>query len=376
MTDSTNPTGESLEREMDRVQAPLVESLRRFRAGLATNAAPPIYMFFTGGLLHWVFKALEFLPREVNLVLLGAGLSDEEKACLARRTDRPFHAIDQEVDDRTAWELLWAVERGPFGWLDVDAFVLDPDLMGEMSEVPEGVAFNCLWAHDTGRGVKLPYPHFVFVGGELAADEELRALGVTPGSYSYEGGQGRRRFPWACDRRLDGELRSAVDRVIGPPEERDEPYFNERPFFEPLQVLALAAYDRGYRLQEVRTLGDRRDEDHWNEQIIHVSSVSYVVRPDFPWGELPLSPRRRYLMILVSDYLLANDLADELPEAYRAQTAERRARVEAIAEKSFSDERLRTAARALMTHCVSEEAIVADERWRFVRATADPVAVA
>jgi hypothetical protein len=374
MTETANLTGESLAREMDRVQAPLVESFRRFRAGLDTAGGPPIYMFFATGLLHWAFKALEFLPPEVNVVLLGAGLTDEEKASLARRTDRPFHAIEQAVDDRTAWELLWAVERGPFGWLDVDAFVLDPKLIGEMSQVPEGAAFNCLWAYDTGLGVKLPYPHFVFVGGDLAADEELRALGVTPGSFSYEGRPRSSRYPWACDRPLMGELRAAVDRVIGPPEERDEPYFNERPFFEPLQVLAMAAYDRGYRLNAVRELGDRRDEDHWTEQIIHVSSVSYVVRDDFPWFELPLSPRRRFMMILVSDYLLASDLADELPDSYRAAAAVRRDRIEKIIEKPLTDERMRTAARALMTHCVTDDEIATDDRWRFVRAAPEPVA--
>lgn len=380
MTGTVNPAADALEREMDRVQAPLVESFRRFRAGLADREGAsfeaPLYMFFTGGLLHWVFKALEFLPAEVPLVLLGAGLTDDEKACLARRTGRPFHAIETAVDDRTAWEMLWAVERGPFGWLDIDCFVLDPDLIREMSQVPEGVAFNCLWAHDTGRGCSLPYPHFVFVGGELAADEELRAIGATPGSFRYDAGSQGRRVPWACNRRLEGELRAAVDRVIGPPEERDEPYFNERPFFEPLQVLAMAAYDRGYRLNPVRTLGNRRDEDHWSEQIVHVSSASYVIRPDFPWNELPVAPRKRYAMILVADYLLATELADELPAAYRAEAARRRERIEAVAEKSMTDEHLRYASRFLMTHCVSEERIATDDRWRFVRATADPVAVA
>lgn len=366
------------ERQMDDILEGLTAELRQFYDEQVYEGPDdrPVYTFWSRHLTHWAVKALEFFPPDRKLVLIGADLTPGEREWLRRRTDRPFFHIDRPADDKVVWELLCEVNRTDFGWMDADCFLRDVALLDEMSRLPEDAAFNSVWSHDTGRGVKVPYPHFVFVSHRMLADEALRELAIKAGTYRYDGDEPHRgrQVDWAVHRTLSPAQAAAVDRALGaPPEERDEPYFNERPFFEQLQALALAAADRGYRLHEVRSLGDRRDEDHWNDEIVHVSSVAYVTRPDFPFAELPTSPRKRYMMVLASDYLVMRGYWDELPEACRRVAMERRARVEAILGREVSDDKLRQAARSLMTHTVSDEELATAQPWRFLRPAAEPV---
>lgn len=365
--------------EMDRIQGPVLEDFRRFYDERVDPAPEdrPVYLFFSRGLAHWALKALQFFPPDHPLVLLGAGLAEDEAEWVASRTDRPFFHMDVDADDKVAWELLFAVNRTDFGWIDADCFLLDRDLLEEMARVPEDAALNCIWSHDTGLGVRLPYPHFVFVNRSVLEDPEMTRLGLGPGTYRYpsdEEMRGGRQVPWAVHRILTPEQAEVMDRTLGVAvEDREEPYFNERPFFEPLQAFALAAYDRGYRLNEVRRLGDRRDEDHWNDEIIHVSSVAYVTSPRFPWRELERAPRQRYLMILVADQLLLRDVEDEMPPSYHDLAEERMERLEGILGRATTTEKMKHAARSMMSHVVDDDDVRDDDRWSFLRSAGEAV---
>ncbi|HEY2739153.1 MAG TPA: hypothetical protein VGK45_12170, partial [Thermoanaerobaculia bacterium] len=50
-----------------------------------------VYLFFTTDLLHWLDRALVFVPPEVNAVLLGSDLTEDEIAWVRARSKRPFH---------------------------------------------------------------------------------------------------------------------------------------------------------------------------------------------------------------------------------------------------------------------------------------------
>ncbi len=367
------------EAEMDRVLGPIVEDFRRFydEHVEATPEDPPVYCFFTRGLVHWAVKMQEFYPAHRNLVLIGGDLTAEEIAWLRRRGDRPLFNIERPADDKVAWELLFAVNRTDFGWIDVDCLLLDEALLDEMADLPDDAALNTLWSFTAVReGVVAPYPHFVFVHHAVLHGEAMAELGLGPATYRYEPGDDHlgRQVRWGAHRVLDDAQAAAIDRVLGAPwREREEPYFNERPFFEPLQAYALAAQDRGFRVNEVRRLGDRRDEDHWSEQIIHASSIAYVTNPAFPWDRFPKAPRERYILILVADQLLLLDYADEAPEDYREIAAERWEWIERVIQRKTSHEKMSKAARALMAHVVGEDDVAGDDRWRFVRPPAEAV---
>ena len=121
-------------------------------------------MFFTERLLHWVVNAERHVPRDVNLVLIGSALPDEEQRWLRENLDRPFHNIRLGVDDNTTWEFLFATNRQNFGYLDIDCFVLQPKVnAAEMRyhsyEVPTPASFAFV-----GAAAKNPKVVFAIVG--------------------------------------------------------------------------------------------------------------------------------------------------------------------------------------------------------------------
>lgn len=373
---------ERTEASMDAILDPLVEDFRRFyREHVPTGdpADPPVYTFFTTGLVHWAVKMLEFYPARRNLVLIGGDLTGEELAWVRSKTDRPLFNVPRPADDKVAWELLFRVNETDFGWIDADCFLLDEALLDEMIDLPDDVAVNSIWSHRIDDGLAVPYPHFTFVNHSVLHSEGMEELGVGGATYRYEPGEDHlgRQARWGVHRVLGDEAAAAIDRVLGKPwGEREEPYFNERPFFEPLQAFTLAAIDRGYRLNQVRSLGDRRDEDHWSDQIIHVSSVAYVTHPNFPWDRFPKVPRQRYMLILVADQLLLMDYAGERPDAYDELEAERMRTIEHVIQRKTNPAKMTNAARALMSHVVGEDDIAHDDRWSFVRDPAEPVGAA
>jgi len=376
---SGDAPGERSEAAMDRILEPIRQDFRRFYAQRVEPTAaddPPVYCFFTRGLAHWAVKMQEFYPPDRHLVLIGGDLTADEVAWLRRRGDRPLFNIERPADDKVAWELLFDANRTDFGWIDVDCLLLDEALLDEMAVLPADAAMNSLWSHTVRDGLAVPYPHFVFVNHAVLRGAAMAGLGVGPATYRYQPGDDHlgRQVRWGVHRVLGGEAAAAIDRALGAPwGERDEPYFNERPFFEPLQAYSLAAHDRGFRLNEVRSLGDRRDEDHWSRQIIHASSIAYVTNPAFPWDRFPKAPRERYMLILVADQLLLLDYADEMPDAYREIAGQRMEWIERIIQRSTTHTKMANAARALMAHVVGEEEIAEDDRWRFVRAPAEAV---
>ncbi|MGH3994452.1 MAG: VOC family protein, partial [Pseudonocardiaceae bacterium] len=120
---------------------PQLEEFKAFYARLE-DKRDVFYTFFTGGLLHWALKAASFVPADVNLVFLGAELSAEEREWIAANVDRPFHYIDLPVNDWPVWDFLLEASDTNFGWLDIDCFVLIPDVFRDLAKVPPVVALN------------------------------------------------------------------------------------------------------------------------------------------------------------------------------------------------------------------------------------------
>jgi hypothetical protein len=159
------------------------------------------YLFVSSGLLHGARKALQFIPEEVNLAVIGSSLTPGELRWLRDNVARPIHHIELPVDDETVWDFLFRANRHDFGWVDSDCFVLNPALFDNLAAIGPEVAVRCTWTHRLGldrlaggaRPVLLARTHLMVVGaGPLR--EVQRRVGVSACTYNYEGSREGRTF--------------------------------------------------------------------------------------------------------------------------------------------------------------------------------------
>jgi hypothetical protein len=281
-----------------------------------------VYMFFTTGLLHWLERALLFVPPEVNLVLIGSDLSADEAAWVRSRgcsRRRPFHHIRSRVDDNAVLDFAFQVAEHNFGWLHVDCFVLDPRLFAEMAAIAEDTVANCIWSHPVADGAAAAL-HSAFVFLNVAVIRELRARGIeaSPCTYSYSGmpiGRTvtRRRLYSRVPTRRHVELLSRLlpPGVIGLPQ-----YPLRNGYFQVLVLFQLVANVLGYKLHHVRELlrDGSASAQGFSDEIVHINGVATYKRyrddEESTFG-------RFYPVLLQADYALLAALGDAPPPRYQ-----------------------------------------------------------
>jgi hypothetical protein len=217
----------------------------------------PFYMYFTSGLLHWVRAAAEFVPRSVNLALIGADLPDHECAWIREHLGRPFHRIRLGIDDNTTWEWLFAAKEGNFGWLDIDCFVLAPQLFTEMASIRDDVAVNAIWTYDSGTGFRIARTHFVFLNAAAIRAVQRAGAGIGPGNYDWRGSN----WYFLHDRthcRVPTRRQRRVMLSVLPPDDSGRPSIpGNSQFFDTLVAFQVAARACGYATHSVRDLEHR-----------------------------------------------------------------------------------------------------------------------
>lgn len=262
--------------------------------------ADPVYVFFTCGLLHWLTKAEQFVPPEVNLVLIGSGLTPQEVKHLREHVNRPTHVIRPRVDDATVWEWLFEVNRTNFGWLDVDCIVLNPRLFNEMRNLPDDVAMNGCWLNYQGWAFLAT--HFIHINQRAIAGVKATVPGVSPRNY-FVLGEPELRMRVA---NLLSDTELALARQVGPLKRG----------FDTLQFYQLACLASGYKLGTIRKLNDDPMFSNFcSEELLHLGGASYYLR-QFLSGKGPSN----YSLILraVVDYLLLDAAGPDLPQSYAA----------------------------------------------------------
>jgi hypothetical protein len=258
----------------------------------------PVYVFFSGGLLHWVTKTAQFAPPDVNLVLIGTGLTPEETAYLRLYVNRPLHVIGPRVWDTTVWEWLFDVNRTNFGWLDVDCFVLNPQLFDEMNRLPDDVAMNGCWL--TYQGWAFLATYFLFINHRALTDMRARMPGISPRMY----------HPWWDSRPGEGyanlltETDFALVRQMG----------SLKQGFDTMQFYQLACLASGYELGTIRNLkNDPEFNDFCSEELLHMTGVSWYRQRYLSES----SPFTHDLVVrAVMDYLLLDAADLNLPSSY------------------------------------------------------------
>jgi len=289
-----------------------------FYRGL-TRREDIIYMFFTADLLHWLDRAVAFVPAEVNLVLIGSDLSAEEISWIRAHYHWPFHPIRSRVDDNTVLEFAFRMAEHNFGWLHVDCFVLNPQLFSEMAAVADDVVANCIWSHPAAEGSSAATLHSAFVFLNFAAIRKLRANGiqVSPCAYSYRGSSiGRTMTHRRLYSRVPTRRHVELLRRVLPPGSEGLPYPQHSGYFQILVLFQLVANALGYKLHHVRELlrDGTGSASSFSDEIVHVNGVAtykkYRDSADSIGG-------RFYPLLLQADYVLLGGLGDQAPPRYR-----------------------------------------------------------
>jgi hypothetical protein len=242
------------------------------------------YMFFSGGLLHWVATSAGFVPDDVNLVLIGSGLPAREQEWVRESLGRPFFHVDLTISDDIAWTFLYDINEHNFGWLDIDCFVFNGALFGEMTNISSDVFVNATWWLDSGYGFPLASSFFQFVNVNALRILRANGLGVSPDSYSYR--PLKRKYPnmpyypEVLTRRLRKQLLKVMPADAGWP--------GGIPFLDTTYMAQLVARTLGLGGGQVRRLVSTEEgmpPDEYSSELIHIGAVR-----DFSVLEQPPSP--------------------------------------------------------------------------------------
>ncbi|MEV6815383.1 VOC family protein [Micromonospora sp. NPDC051296] len=308
----------------DREDRPHQRELQRFCRSL--RGSDPFYMYFTRGLLHWVYQAQRHVPADVNLVLLGSDLPDAEVDWLRANVDRPLHNIRLGVDDNTTWEFLFRANDRNFGWLDIDCFVLAPQLFAEMAMIADDVAVNGIWTYPVADGLPIACTHFAFVNLQAAHALHRGGAAMSPTNYDWRGSNISLMHPRTHCRVPSPRQRRELLKVL-PPDAHGRPRPpGGSPFFDTLVAYQVSAYANGYRTHPVRPLAHRTEDSLgetangkrvWQQdmspEVVHVGGVSYYQRYFH-------SPALR-AMYLAAEYAMLHGLVDRLPASYGGRLA-------------------------------------------------------
>lgn len=288
---------------------------QEFHAGLRDDRNV-IYMFFTSALLHWLHRALKFVPAEVNVVLIGSALTPEERDWVGT-CGRPFHHIDDRVDDITVLEFIFRTARHHFGWLHIDCFVLNSGLFDEMAAFDKDVVANCIWSHPMGGGAETLHSAFVFLNHDVIARLREEGIEVSPSTYNWEGSPlGRTVSGRPLYSRIPSRQHTELLRRVLPPDPTGLPLFSQPgSYFQLLALFQLVANAFGYRLNHVRTLvrDGSGSAAHYSNEIIHVNGVATYRRCK---ESERTAANLNYFLLLQADYAILSLMGPDAPPAY------------------------------------------------------------
>ena len=288
---------------------------QEFYAGLRDDRNV-IYMFFTSGLLHWLYRALKFVPAEVNVVLVGSDLTPAERGWV-ETCGRPFHHIDERVDDVTVLEFIFRTTRHHFGWLHIDCFVLNPRLFDELASFEKDVVANCIWSHPMSGGVDTLHSAFVFLNHDVITKLREEGIEVSPSTYNWEGSSlGRTVTGRPLYSRIPTREHTELLRRVLPPDPTGLPLFSQPgSYFQILVLFQLVANAFGYRLNHVRTLvrDGSASAAHYSNEIIHVNGVATYRRCK---ESERTAANLNYFMLLQADFAILSLMGEGIPLAY------------------------------------------------------------
>jgi amino acid adenylation domain-containing protein len=285
-----------------------LQAVKKFYARLS-NKDDIFYIFFTPNLLHWLSTTLSFVPPDCNIVLLGAGLRSDEAEWIVSRFKRPFLNLADEIDINLIWDILFEVNKKNFGWLDIDCFIMNPSLFGEMRVMSRDVAINSVWTHAACGPTKRPFhvleTYFLFFNVDVI--EKLRKSGILQRPSVK---QANRRQTKILKKLIpaDRDMRKQLDSHRGKALMHRLLKFE----FDPLILYQLLANACGYKLNRVRFFTEIDSfnlHNYYSDEAMHVYPS---IRHYDTWDRSDIDQKLR----LAADYILMTSMMAMLPASY------------------------------------------------------------
>ncbi len=200
------------EKELDLLELPVRQAFEEFlrENGLHGTDEPILGMSFINGGLHFAVKALEFIPKDVHIVLVCANLAEKEIDYLSAAGHLVFnHPLN--FDNELMYEMLMDSTSGDFGWVDADCFVLDPSLWSELlADIDETTSAHAAFTYEPLGFAKTP-----LVMWSRNIRKPLADTGTTLNSYAQVPTNAGRISPYAISRVAGQHQLDALGDVLG-----------------------------------------------------------------------------------------------------------------------------------------------------------------
>jgi len=301
-------------------------------------------MFITSGMLHWLIKSLQYVPSHVNIVIIGAELTEEEKQWIAANSNRPFHSVDRYMDDKELWEYLFLINRSDFGWLDVDCLVINPQLFSDITGIAETTAIQGLWSYPlasitpcppSDATLRLLRTFFLYINN-TALRKITSSLTISPCAYTdipstIGRGSSSTYFRHRYENCILSDAHKNILSRILPRDHAGTLIYPVRNvdnqdiiFFDTLVLYQLLATEFGYTMNYVRDLETYSTADrYYSNEAIHVGEISWyrsipIIAASAEQADNGFfgHSMERYDHILSWDYTVLSESIHLLPKMY------------------------------------------------------------
>lgn len=264
-----------------------------------------IYMYFTSNLLHYVAKSSSLVPKDINLVLIMAGVTDEEESYVGKVIKRPYVRLQNVYRDGYIWEMLFMTNHHNFGWLDIDAFIFNESIFYEMIELKDEVAVNSVWNRKYLKfGIDEYFANTFFQFHNIKCIKQVlnKYENITPIVCEYE-----------IDETIDYFYSHSVpDNLRGLIIEKYPEVANRTcNFYDTTYLYQIFAFIEGYKVGRVRELCV--SDQYYSNEAIHLGSSYFMYRI-----KLRDTPNRIYFRFNMRySYALLIKYIDNLPNQYQ-----------------------------------------------------------
>ena len=229
-----------------------VNEYRQFRQFYSSlkGGSPRFYIYFSTGLMFWFFKCKSFLPSNLQIIVIAAGLNQDEKIALEQYCNDSKFYIDKPCTDRDIWKLLFDINTTPYGWIDIDCFIFDASVFNSMTKLKDSTFANSYQtAKKGGSDFEVLLTPFLYINTSACAEIQKQIPDLTPYCYSYE----------SCYQNIESrvippEWYPRIEKIL--PLNTylyDEPNLLWPPFFDTLQLYQIMAMTMGYIVDTIMT---------------------------------------------------------------------------------------------------------------------------
>ena len=141
------------------------------------------FFYFTSGMLMFVLKSLKYIPSFINVPLIGNNLKPEEIEFIDQHIQAPlFHIQQSDISDQSVLDMLLQICTNNFGYMDVDTFVLNPQIFHDIMMIENETAIQCYRTYQIFEKYNVCETNFMYFNITLCKE-----IPLTPYSYSYQG---------------------------------------------------------------------------------------------------------------------------------------------------------------------------------------------